>query len=933
MRSRSLIPALCLSTALLAAAGVITGCRQGPTREELMKMAEQATAQGNTSTAIVHLKSVLQQREDAQVRLLLAQAYFDASDFAAAEKEARRLRELDPKHPEAEALVVRAMFEQQAFRRVTDETQAAAKAGTASPVILSYRAMALLAQSQIEPAEEALKAALSAAPGLSVARMGQARLAFVRGQSGEALRIADEVIAARPQDLDALLMKAELVSLTGKREEAIAAYRAVLAAQSKNLPAHIRLATLLAEAKRFDEAEKQLESLRRVAPGNAVADYLAAAIAHQKGDAATARARIAAVNRELPRFVPGWVLAGVIELKAGAPAAAESPLATAVKLAPDHLAARMLLAQALLGDRRPQQAYEALRPGLEIAPNAPTLLALAGEALFQSNEPKRAAEFLERAARLAPQDARVAQALALSVWAGGNAEQGLATLAANPAQDESTRRTGELLRVMRAVEVGRLEEAERLAAQLAQALPKDAIAHNLHGGVLARRGKDAEARKAFEAALESDPVHYSALVNLGLLDLRQGHRDAALARFDAVLAKHPDHLSGLLGKAIIGLQSGMPREQVIEGIERARRLYPRTLQPALMAARLHGEAGQFATALEAAKQAQSIAPRDPEVLQLLGTAQLQARDPAGAGATFTRWVALEPQAALPLLHLAQAQIAEGRSAAALPTVAKAVAQAPRAVPIHAEAVRLYLAAGRPEEAARQLAALKGLNPPPALADELEGDLRLAERSLPKALEAYRRAHATAPTTRNLAKLVAALSANGQAEQAIAAGRQWLKQHPDDVAARYAVADAATQARQMQAAAEQYEQIAVRRRDDVAVLNNLAAAYAAYDVPRALETARRAQRLDPENPYVLDTYGWVLVKSGQIPEGLRAIENAARNAPDNIEIAYHYAAALAKSGDRPAARLRLEQLLARKVRFGEEDEARALLKELGGTAPS
>lgn len=923
---RRALRSFCAGVAVALALG---GCDVKPNAEKELDLARREAAKGNYSAAVVRLKNVVQQRpDDPDLRMMLGKVELQLGDPVAAEKEFRRARELNPATPESHLYLVRSLVEQGAFQRVMEETAGGTKL---EPATLAYRGLAILALGNISQAENLFEKALADAPGLAVARLGQARAAFLRGESDKALAVTEELIAQQPADREALLTKAEVLSLTGRREQAIDAYRAVLAAYPKDVPAHVRLASLLAETGRYDEAKAAVQALQNAAPGHALGDYLNALIAYRQGDIPVARQRIAVANRELPRFVPGLVLAGMVELAAKAPAQAITPLSAAVAQAPDHVVARLTLARAFIAEHQPQQAYDTLRPLMEALPDSAPVLALAGEALLNMNEPRRAADLLEKAQRARPRDAALTRALAVSRWLGGDAEAALPILGKDPA-DPATRFLAGVLKAVRAIEANRPAAAGAELARLAQEHPESAMVRNLQGVAAARAGKRVDARTSFEAALGLDPGYYPALVNLAQLDLREGHRERALEHIDALLARRPDDLSGLLAKAAIAESAGVPRETAQAALERARRAHPRALMPALLSAQRLLEDGEPKRALEAARQAHGLAPGDPQVLRVLGLAQLGAGEASAASATFAQWAAARPRDATPLLALARAQFAEGRSVSGLQSLDQALALDPRAPAVRIEAVALYVAAARLPDAERQLAALKALpGAPVAAVAEAEGDLRSAERKLGLAIDAYRRAQAADPSTRRLAKLQAALMESGRSEEALQSGLQWLKRHPEDVAARVLVADLATRLGRHREAAEQYERVAQARPNELPVLNNLAAAYVSFDPKRAVKVAESAQKLAPDDPLVNDTYGWALVRSGDVEKGLRLIERSARALPDHPDIAYHYAAALAAAGDASAARLRLEQALARKVPFPEEAQARALLERLK-TAP-
>ena len=155
---------------------------------------------------------------------------------------------------------------------------------------------------------------------------------------------------------------------------------------------------------------------------------------------------------------------------------------------------------------------------------------------------------------------------------------------------------------------------------------------------------------------------------------------------------------------------------------------------------------------------------------------------------------------------------------------------------------------------------------------------------------------------------------------------WLKDHPQDPMVRVALAEHYQRAGNRAKAIVEYE-AAAGVWQGAAVLNNLAWLYQEAGDPRALEVARRAHQMAPENHDIADTYGWILLNSGNIAGSLPILEGAARAEPASAEIQYHYAAALAKNGQKEAATTVLRKLIEQNESFPSRSAAQALLESL------
>ncbi len=88
--------------------------------------------------------------------------------------------------------------------------------------------------------------------------------------------------------------------------------------------------------------------------------------------------------------------------------------------------------------------------------------------------------------------------------------------------------------------------------------------------------------------------------------------------------------------------------------------------------------------------------------------------------------------------------------------------------------------------------------------------------------------------------------------------------------------------------------------------------------------------DSDQPYFKDTYGWALIKQGNIIEGLNILNQVIIAAPDVPVFRYHLGVALYKNGDSGSAISELKQALEFQKKsgsFSEKKEAETLLEDL------
>ncbi len=256
------------------------------------------------------------------------------------------------------------------------------------------------------------------------------------------------------------------------------------------------------------------------------------------------------------------------------------------------------------------------------------------------------------------------------------------------------------------------------------------------------------------------------------------------------------------------------------------------------------------------------------------------------------------------------------------------------LPAQAALVELDAREGRYQEAMTRATGIRDRFPGRGLGWRLVGDLLMRTGRYAEAARAYETGLSAEPDTELAVRLYRARkragTEGGKALEAALAGLEaWVKAHPSDREARRAFGAGLLEAGRLEEARRIHEQLLAEAPDDPGLLNNLAIVYHRLGDPRALETARQARKLAPDAPPVLDTLGWILVRSGEPARGLRHLRAARARAAGEPSVTYHLAVALAKLGRSEEARGELRKLMRTRPDFPEAADARELLERLGG----
>jgi putative PEP-CTERM system TPR-repeat lipoprotein len=913
--------------AVLLAAFALHGCG-APNPEKKIASAKVHQAKGDLATAILELKSSLQENpEHGESRLLLGNLYSETGDYRSAEKEFRRAMDARVEPGRVLPALGKALVLQGEPKRVLAEISAETiEEPDAAAGILAARGLAHLTLRQAGEAQAAFEKALSLKPEHQDARLGRARLLAGEGKMEEALKEVDRALSIAPKAAEAQMLKGDMLRASGRVDEAVVAYREVVANQSGHVNGLLALVSLSVAAGKFDDAAGYIGSVRKTAPGHAMASYFQALIDFRKGEFKAARDSIGSVLKVAPNHLPSVLLGGAVEFALGSQELAQSRLKYVLDRAPSNAYARRLLIASYARAGQTHKAMELLEPILKQGSKDPAILALAGEVHMQLNEFDKAQKFFEKAAALAPQNSTMRTGLGLSRLAAGDVELATADLQSASALDTSKHHADVLL-ISTHLQRRQYAQALKAAQSLESKQPKNPLTHNLLAAAYIGSKDIPAARRSLEKALSLQPGYTPAAMNLAQLDLQEANKVAARKRFEDMIAKDRSNVQAYIALASLGSRIDATAKETELWLETARREGPGTIQPLVMLARFHFQKGNPKKALEVIDKAMAGAPDNAELLELAGQVQLAAGEKNRALGTFAKWVSAQPNSPQAHFRFATAQLANSDAAGAVSSLQKAIQHNPRFPEAQVLLAETQLRIGHHEEALKIADVIQKQDPKSSLGWVVQGDALLVAKRYGLAAKAYQDAFERGKSGTTAVKLHAALVSDGQAGEGEARLKDWIRSQPADLASQLYLAESYLKSDRDQDAIALYERVMAVSSTNVVVLNNLAWCYHRVQDKRAVETAERALKLKPENPAVIDTLGWILVQNGDTLRGLPLLRKAAGLAAKSADIRYHYAYALAANGEKPKAREELERLLLDFPSFASNSDATALLTSL------
>jgi putative PEP-CTERM system TPR-repeat lipoprotein len=440
-------------------------------------------------------------------------------------------------------------------------------------------------------------------------------------------------------------------------------------------------------------------------------------------------------------------------------------------------------------------------------------------------------------------------------------------------------------------------------------------------------GQPEEARKVFEQILKRKPGDPAASLSLAQLALEAKDPQTARKYYKSILAQHPDDLATLLQLAALEARE-KNAEAMVARLKRAIEAHPGALEPRVRLAAFYIGSGSPDKVMPLFATLDELQRRSPSVLELTGMAQLAQQEDASALATFQQLVNAKPASAHNHFLLAMAAGKTRNEKTAREELAAAIKLDANHIPTLLALARIAVSDGKKEQFTQYLETLVRLAPDAPDVLRLQAVSQTQTGNAAEALVLAQRVFTLAPSTQSVLELTAYQMAAGNNGDARVALQQWIKDHPNDVAVRLALASDLERGLNVPGAQAQYLAVLELQPDNISALNNLAWGLRLENPKRALEYIRRASKIAPQMPAVLDTLAVVEYHNSDYPGARLHIEQALAGAPDNLSMRYHQAMIDAALGEKDKAVAALEALLAKEAgEFPERAEAEKLLQSL------
>ncbi len=564
-----------------------------------------------------------------------------------------------------------------------------------------------LRQRQPLKAEETLQPVIAAGSSDPAIASLIGEIALMKGDFGNAAKSFDAAAKLNPADANVRTQAAAISFARGDSATGFAELEAASKATTTNPNPDIALVLAHLQRKQFDQALAAWKTLEKRQPDNPMTYNLRAAIDMGRGDLPAARKALDRAVQIQPTYFPAVANLANLDLRDKKVDSARGRYKALLEKDPNSASALLALAQLenanggsaetvlgllkqakranptaeqpvtslvgyYLGKRDPKLALATAQEALASSPNNPRYLEMVGQLMLQTGSVDQAIAAYRKLVTINPESTAYQLRLGQVQLQAGQPEAAMQTFGnALKQQPDSVEIQAAMVGSM--IRANRSEDAAKLLAQIKRQAPKSAVVPELEGDVKFSEKQYADAAAAYRKVLAQNPntnlvvKTYSALA----LDGRKGDADGFLA--DWVKA-HPKDLQTRLFDADLAMRA--------RDYKRAAANYRAMLevQPndPLMLNNLAWALSQDKDpqALAVAEKANAAAPGNPAINDTLGWMLVEQGQTKRGLELLQRANSTAPAQLDIALHLAKAQIKDGRKDAAKTTLESLVKAAP-----------------------------------------------------------------------------------------------------------------------------------------------------------------------------------------------------------------------------------------------------------------
>lgn len=884
--------------------------------------ARQARQQGEFNNAFIHLKNALKDHPDNKdIRLELATIFLDVGEGKLAEIQIEKAKTLGASTPETQVKYIKALLLQNKFKQVT--TQFDTILNLPMDQIARIRALqgqAYLLLGKTDEAKQFFYRAVQLEPNDLDVQIGHAKLYTLEGKTAEAKQLIERLSEEHPYNAYILLLTGFLYQEEKNYSLALEKFDAAKKIQAKSIAAWIGSIYASIGLHNYKEAETKINFLLSLEVDNEIVNYLQAVTAFQLKDSTTALKALINVQQKNPEHQGALWLSSSLLYSLKRYDDAERQVKKFLNYQPQHADARKLLAGIYLTKKQAQDVFPLLQPLLKL--NDAHVFSLLGSAYLQIGDFNRARYYLQLAEKLSPDNEQIKNLVNLSNISLGKTDD---IIFSDP--DFSDFENVGQIYIIALLKQNKLLEAVDLLLSYKKKPQYKGAALIMLGRIYTQQGQYELAKNAFNEVLKSEQQKIAAHLGLAKLYEKLENNTKAQKQYKKALRISPRHLVTLLALAELSLKENNHNDYTF-WLEKAIQLNPNATKPEVLLAQFYMQTGELEKAIEIARKLLELQPGNIAFLKLIAEIEMADNEVSSAIVAYKKIIQIEPRLPEAYFWLAKAQYRWKQYEQSKINFEKAIKLGVSDISAYIALVNIALQKNQLSQAILNAETLIKIFPDNALSYVSKGDAFMANNEPQLAARFYDLALEKQPLQQVVIKRYRAhikFTGKDRAQESV---ENWLKQYPDNIQLRQAMAIAYIKDDKYEQAIAQYEIVLKKQPGNVNVINNLALLYDKTGSAKSLEYAEIAYSLAPEHPAILDTLGWLLLKNNYSEK--RAVDllyKALRDDPGSANIRYHYAKALLSIGERKKALNQLNSIIPSAHDFESKRDAVELLNKL------
>lgn len=474
---------------------------------------------------------------------------------------------------------------------------------------------------------------------------------------------------------------------------------------------------------------------------------------------------------------------------------------------------------------------------------------------------------------------------------------------------------------------GQFEQATNKINSLLVRTPNDAHLYNLQALLNYATGDKAAAKESYQKAINLDPENSLAYYGLAKLAITDKQIDIAKDYADKLLSINEKSARPYLLLAEIADKNEI-EHILLNGYKKAQGNIIAEMRIVSVLGAHYVNQNQPEKFLSLSKEMVNRYPDNNDILSILATAQDFNKQPLEAEQTLHKIITQDKhdkKHRILLVSLLSKHVNEEKEVLnLLDEIYQIDPKNPQPLVLKAH----YLLKFKHYKTALDTAnKIDQLFPTLAIGIQLKGDIYSVEQQLDKALEAYKQAYQINSNNKILMAMANILQSQNKQTEAIMLLKQELRKNDNNTTINFKLALIYQQQADYKQAEKHYNAMLTEQPDNALALNNLAWIYAQQNNPKSIKLAEQAYKNAPQSAAAADTYGYILIKQGELEKGLTILQKAAKAVPQANDIQYHLAEAYSLQGNKQKAISLLEPLTQREVSFPEKENAKQLLIKL------